>query len=190
MKNYFFLALLVLLVFPITVHAQTNYPKPYQIVVMNEVVATLKNQSQQAISIDPQLCEVAEKLAQEHEDLSPEGFKGSLFSDSRFKDLMTKYKSYDISKVNKNHLLLKLELANGGITTFSEENAIQAFANLEQNGVLLNTKYQHGCVGISEGNKDPIMLYIGAELKIDPAPSNEKTSFWKSIFGFLTRLFQ
>ena len=182
MKKWLFISCLSVIIFPSQVFAQSEYPKPYQSEVQNEINAVLNPAVNRTIGMDESLCELAEKLAQDNEDMAPESVTGSLFSNPRYKDLIQNYKSYDVAKINKNHFLLEFEEKNGGVQPFDVESAIKAFADTAYNGILLDPKYNYGCVAISEGTTNPIMLYIGAEMKIEnQEDAAQKKSFWEVI---------
>ncbi len=53
-------------------YAQSVYPREYQSQVMTEINTILAQQNIRQLELDPNLCEVADKVAQESENIYPQ----------------------------------------------------------------------------------------------------------------------
>ena len=163
--------------------AQNEYPKPYQVEVMNGLNDVRKEINLKELEVDPDLCILAEKVAVDSEIAYPKKIGSGWFSNPNYKAYLKNYSLYKSESNTQLDVLVDvIKKSNREISVPSDnpEILIRQFA---ENETLADTTITHACIGSSDGKQGykPFSYFIGGVRK--------QSSWWDNFVNFFKNLF-
>lgn len=171
-------------VFPINLSAQTTDTERIEN-IMNEINKKRQEAGLKKLVIDNNLCDLAQKLAEDSEKNYPDEFIGALNTSPSYKNYLEDYATYKSNQLTISDVLVEKVGANKSMLAFTDEHLVTRFTNTNDpiDTTAMSSELEYGCLGISSGEVGykPFAYFIGG-VKKEPEVKNQ--------FGFFQVLIE